>query len=254
MNVKQAVADRFTQVARNYASSPVHRGGPELEAMLAAAALAGRERVLDLGCGPGHTALAFAGRGARVVAVDLAEAMLEEGRRLASERGLDVRFEQADVEALPLEDAAYDIATSRFSAHHYPRPELALREAARVLRPGGCLLLADSVAPEAAAEDTFLNAIEVLRDPTHVRDHSPSQWLAMLRGAGLAAEQLGSWWLELDFESWITRNGASPRTARAIREVFRAAPSDVRAPFGLASGDEPRFRIPVALFRGGGPG
>src|SRR5262245_55828405 len=84
-DVKQSVQRQFGAVAANYATSPVHRGGPDLDAMLAAATPRGHERVLDAGCGTGHTALAFAPLVAEVVGADLTEAMLEQGRRLAAE-------------------------------------------------------------------------------------------------------------------------------------------------------------------------
>ena len=150
----------------------------------------GAERVLDLGCGAGHTALTFAPRVAEVVAVDLAEAMLEQGRRLARERGIEnVDFRLGDVERLDVPDGSFDVVTSRFSAHHYPAPERALAEVVRVLCPGGTFLLADSVAPEAHGCDSFLNTLEVLRDPSHVRDHRVSQWEAMFSEAGLTRVQ-----------------------------------------------------------------
>src|SRR5689334_164940 len=87
-DIKQSVQRQFGAVAANYVTSAVHRGGPDLDAMLAAAGARGGERVLDAGCGTGHTALAFAPHVAEVVGVDLTEAMLEQGRRLAEQRGL----------------------------------------------------------------------------------------------------------------------------------------------------------------------
>jgi SAM-dependent methyltransferase len=100
------------------------------------------ERVLDAGCGAGHTALAFAPRVAEVVALDLTEAMLAQGRKLAKQRDLtNIMFQRGDVEKLAFDDASFDLVTSRYSAHHYPHPLAAVRECARVLRPGGRLLL-----------------------------------------------------------------------------------------------------------------
>jgi ubiquinone/menaquinone biosynthesis C-methylase UbiE len=251
MDVKQTVESRFSEAAERYASSPVHAGGPHLDAMLERARLAGGERVLDLGCGPGHTALAFAARGCRVVGVDLSEAMLAKARELARARGLEgARFERADVEALPFPDGSFDVVASRFSAHHYPDPRAALREAARVLRPGGMLLLVDSVAPDDPTADTFLNAIEVVRDPSHVRDHDVREWIEMATSAGLDAERVADWELDLDFDAWIARNGATPLAARALREMFRSAPAEVRRRFGMETGEEERFSIPAALLVG----
>ena len=105
--VKQAVESHFSPVAAKYASSVVHAQGDELEMMLDLAAVIGSERVLDAGCGPGHTALTFAPHVAEVVGVDLSDAMLAQGRQLAAERSLtNVEFREGDVEALPVEDGS----------------------------------------------------------------------------------------------------------------------------------------------------
>jgi ubiquinone/menaquinone biosynthesis C-methylase UbiE len=251
MDVKHSVQSRFGAAAVRYADSPVHATGVDLERLLREAGVRGGERVLDLGCGPGHTALALAARGCEVIGLDLTEPMLEQARRLAAERGLrTVRFERGDVEALPYPEGAFDRVTSRLSAHHYPDPQAALCEVARVLRPGGVFLLSDTIAPEDPAQDTFLNAVELLRDPSHVRNHTPSQWIAMAARAGLGLEPVASWMLELDFDAWIARMGTPAAAARQIRATFRAAPSAVRAAFGMRSGREPVFSIPLGLFRG----
>lgn len=246
--VKASVQRQFGAVAAAYGTSAVHAGGPDLEAMLAAADLRGNERVLDVGSGAGHTALAFAPRAATVLAVDLTEPMLEEGRRRAAERGLaNVAFERGDAERLPVPDAAFDIVTCRYAAHHFPRPEAAVQEWARVLAPGGRVLLADVVSPEDYATDTVLNAAEVLRDPSHVRDHTVPQWIAMLAAAGLAAEEVERFPLRLPFAPWIERQRASAATASQVRALFAAAPASVRE--ALRVEEDGTFTCPVALVR-----
>ena len=91
--------------------------------MLALADLSGDERILDAGCGPGHTALTFAPHVAQVVGVDLSDQMLDQGRRLAAERGLtNVEFRTGDVEALPFDSGEFDVVVTRYSAHHWPAP------------------------------------------------------------------------------------------------------------------------------------
>lgn len=246
MNVQDSVQRQFGQVAADYAKSAVHIGGPDLEAMLASAAPTGAERVLDAGTGTGHTALAFAARVAEVVAVDLTEAMLDQGRRLAHERGIkNITFQHADVERLPFANASFDLVTSRYSAHHYPRPQAALTEFARVLRPGGRLLLVDVISPEPPVQDTFLNAVELLRDPSHVRDQSISQWLSMCAAAGIPAQHHGTWGIRLEFTSWTTRM-KTPEPAQAqIRALFDLAPADVREVMQIEP--DHSFTIQVAL-------
>jgi ubiquinone/menaquinone biosynthesis C-methylase UbiE len=251
IDVKQSVQRQFGQVAANYATSAVHVAGPDLDAMLVAAAPRTDARLLDAGCGAGHTALAFAPRVAEVVAVDLTEAMLTQARRLAAERGLtNIAFQRGDVEQLPYPDAAFDIVTSRYSAHHYPHPPIALSEFARVLRPGGLFLLVDVVSPDDPAQDTFLNAIELLRDPSHVRDHSIDQWRAMLGAAGFAADLVGRWDLRLDFESWVARMNTPPLAVSQLRALFDGAPGEVRGALSIGGQQDYSFSVPVALLRG----
>jgi SAM-dependent methyltransferase len=177
--------------------------------------------------------------------------MLEQGRSLAAERGLaNIAFQYGDVEQLPFPDASFDIVASRYSAHHYPHPQVALHEFARVLRPGGTLLLVDVVAPDDPTQDTFLNAIELLRDPSHVRDHAVAQWLAMAGAAGIAGTLLETWALRLEFEPWVARMRTPLAAVAQLKALFDGAPREVRAAMALASQDDYSFTIPVALLRG----
>ena len=230
--LKEAVEAQFSAAAAAYATSGVHAGGPDLEAMLVAAHPDGTQRLLDVGSGAGHTSIFFAPHVAEVHALDLSEPMLDQGRRLASERGLtNLEWHCGEAEALPFPDAHFDLVTSRQSAHHYEDLERALAEIVRVLRAGGRLVVVDSVAPEDHAGDTFLNTFEILRDASHVRDHRVSDWCRMLEAAGLHAEAGGRWWLDMDFEDWVRRSATPPDAVEALRAFVRRAPHDVRAPF-----------------------
>src|SRR5262245_61701175 len=203
-DLSSVVQRQFGAAAGNYAVSNVHAGGPNLDEIVARAALCGRERVLDVGTGAGHTALALARSAREVVALDLTEEMLAQAAGLARDRGLsNVWFKRGRAEALPFPDASFDVVTSRLCAHHYAAAGGATCEAPRLLKPGGEYILVDSYSPEDSVQDTFLNAIEVLRDPSHVRNYSLSQWCAMFRDAGLVPEVGGRWPTRLGFESWI---------------------------------------------------
>src|SRR6185437_1231663 len=204
--VDREVQQQFGAVAANYVHSTVHSRGPDLPVLVEAAELTGREEVLDLGTATGHTALTFAPLVARVTGVDLTDEMLAQARALASERQIpNVRFVHADVGDLPFDPRSFDLVTSRFSAHHYAQPREVAHEVARVLRPGGRFILSDTVAPEDPALDTFINTVELLRDRSHVRDHTINQWRDLLAGAGLASQVYHAWDLTLDFEEWVTR-------------------------------------------------
>ena len=113
--------------------------------------------------------------------------MLAETARLAKERALsNVEIRDADAEALPFPDDAFDLVTCRLAFHHFPHPDTAVHEFARVLRPGGVLGFADNIAVEDATGAAFYNEYERLRDPSHheVLPLSPNG-LAILRQLAL---------------------------------------------------------------------
>ena len=251
LDLGESIRQQFGAAAANYAVSGVHAGGPNLDAMLERASLTGRERVLDVGCGAGHTALAFAPHVAEVVALDMTQEMLDQSARLAAQRGLaNVSLVHGVAEALPFPDALFDIVTSRLCAHHYADPERATREASRVLRPGGRYLLVDSVALEEPVQDTYFNALEVLRDPSHVRNARVSEWLATFAAADFTPALVTQWKLRIEFEPWLARIGTARSLAEGIRSLMDAAPREVREALELSEATGYDFTMPIALIEG----
>jgi ArsR family transcriptional regulator len=96
----------------------------------------------DLGCGTGALAAAIAPFVSKVIAVDRSGEMLQTARRRMRDVS-HVEVRRGDLEALPIDDGALDVATLVLVLHHLPDPAAALAEAARVLRPGGRLLIVD---------------------------------------------------------------------------------------------------------------
>lgn len=104
-----------------------------VDALLDAAGVRNGSRVLDVATGAGYIAGAAAQRGAEVIGIDFSAAQV----RMARERYPAVRFEQADAEALPFEPDTFDAVVNGFGMCHLPNPDVALREAFRVLKRGG---------------------------------------------------------------------------------------------------------------------
>ena len=103
----------------------------------------GKLDALDVGCGTGFLTFELAARGHRVTGIDFAPAMIAEARRKAAERGVSIRFEEADAEHLPFPAGRFDLVISRHVLWTLPHPEAAIDEWVRVLRPGGRLVVVD---------------------------------------------------------------------------------------------------------------
>ena len=116
-------------------------------AALTAAGPAPGTEVLDVAAGSGNPAIAVAQAGATVTALDLAPSLLEIGRRRARAAGVDVDFVEGDAEALPFGNESFDVALSVVGVQFAPRHEVVARELARVVRPGGLIVLCSWTPP-----------------------------------------------------------------------------------------------------------
>ncbi|HSA84642.1 MAG TPA: class I SAM-dependent methyltransferase [Nitrospira sp.] len=100
-------------------------------------------KLLDVACGSGQLALMAAKDGIEVTGVDIAGNLVERARSRAQAEGLMTRFEEADAEALPFDDASFDVVTSLIGAMFAPRPQLVAQELLRVCVPGGTIAMAN---------------------------------------------------------------------------------------------------------------
>jgi SAM-dependent methyltransferase len=114
---------------------------PVAQAVVEQAVLSAGENVLDLACGTGNAALLAAAQGATVIGVDAAPRLLEVARMRAQTFGVDLELREGDLLALPVDDASVDVVLSVFGVIFAADPARALREIARVLRPGGRVLV-----------------------------------------------------------------------------------------------------------------
>jgi ubiquinone/menaquinone biosynthesis C-methylase UbiE len=98
-------------------------------------------QVLDVGTGAGFLAGLYAGLGHDIVGCDFSESMLDRARERAARDGFEATFTGGDAEALPFENASFDVVTNRVMIWSLPHPGVAVREWYRVLRPGGQIVL-----------------------------------------------------------------------------------------------------------------
>jgi ubiquinone/menaquinone biosynthesis C-methylase UbiE len=247
----EAVRTTFGPAAGAYTASAGHADATSLARVVSYASPVPTDLALDIATGAGHTALAVAPYVRSVVALDVTPEMLVETARNALQRGLtNVRVQIGVAEALPLRDASFDIVTVRTAPHHFADIARAVGEMARVVRVGGRVVVVDTTVPEDDVLDREINAIELLRDPSHVRNYRPSEWRRMLEGAGLtitlaAVDRFTEGQGRMSFDTWTARAGTPREAVAALRARFLGAtPALVEALDIQVQGEAIGFTLP----------
>jgi SAM-dependent methyltransferase len=265
--IKDQVSARFAAHAQGYVTSPSHAAGDDLERLVTLAEPQPDWRLLDVATGGGHTALRFAPLVRQVIALDLTPTMLQAAHAFMSstpplflERGrggevlesplrtrgwagggVPVSFLAGDAEALPFPAATFDGVTCRIAPHHFPDCFRFVTECARVLRPGGLLLIEDNTVPDDPRAARYIDSFARLRDPSHQRSYAGYEWAGMLLDAGLVVEQVETLTKPaVNLLDWAGRQGASAAVIERLQVLLRQAPPAVRAwmhPFASGTPD-----------------
>lgn len=216
------VRDEFTRQADAMVASAVFTDEEILARIRDAAGLTPQTRVLDLACGPGIVTTALAPYAGNVVALDLTPTMVSRAQQRSREAGLsNVHCGLGLAEALPFPDETFDVIVNRSALHHFPHPEAALEEMARVLRPSGRLVISDVVSSDIDDESALHNALETLRDPSHVRMLPRNELLGFLQELGLHVVSWLTWVNQRGFDEWLRITNA-PERIGPLRAVMTA--------------------------------
>ena len=244
---EQSILDQFTRQAIPFSTSPSIKDEIALNLLIQASGAGPGDTVLDVACGPGLVVCAFAKVVAHATGIDITPAMLDRARQLQQEKGLtNVTWKQGDVLSLPFPDASFSIVTSRFAFHHILDPLAVLGEMKRVCKPGGKVVVADS-APAPDKADAF-NAVEKLRDPSHVRALPLAELRSLFTRQALPEPRHTPYRLESDLESLLARSFPNPGDDGKIRARFRQSVEDDS--LGIAArreGDLVIYGYPVAI-------
>jgi SAM-dependent methyltransferase len=236
---QNASLEQLDRQSRNYGPSHILSDTSDISDALGPLADGTGKTALDIATGGGHTAAFLAENGWTVTASDLSPAMLERSGELAAGRGLKITTVRHEAEHLPYADASFDLVTCRVAAHHFSDPPEFVRESARVLRSGGHFLLIDGTVPDDNPKAVrWTESVEKLRDPSHGRFLSPSEWFALCAAAGFHVLSLNVTPFKQPDLEWYFDTAATTEENRAlVRDLVTNAPPEAHAAFRISRED-----------------
>lgn len=222
--------EQFNRQAEHYDASWASWSDELLEWMIKNADPKPGDTVLDVAAGSGFVSMAFAARGCRVVGTDISIAMLHQAKLAAKSKGLEIQLLEAPAEEMPLPDQTFDIVSCRLAPHHFQSVPNFLREAFRVLKQYGTLVIADTSVPGDAALDEWQNRIEKIRDSSHVRNYTADEWRRMTEEAGFTITMLDTMdaSISIDMQSWLTKAGCNAQQSDLVIRMLSDANVSIR--------------------------
>jgi SAM-dependent methyltransferase len=243
------IRDQFTRQATVFNAAAPIANADALQMIVAAARPRPDDTVLDVACGGGLVARAFAPQVRHATGIDVTPAMLEQARQAAAAAGLaNTSWQQGDVTTLPYPDASFTIVATRFSFHHFLDPLAVLREMVRVCAPGGRIVVADSCPSEDKAKAAAFNRLELLRDPSHTRALALSEMQGLFAAAGLGEPSVRFSETRDIVSNLLARSYPNPGDDERIVAIFRASAADdsLGIPIRL-DGEAIHYAYPVAI-------
>jgi ubiquinone/menaquinone biosynthesis C-methylase UbiE len=215
----EQIRDQFTRQAVPFSSAAEIRNEDWLTRIVQMAQAGPADTVLDVACGPGLLACAFARVATHVTGIDTTPKMLEQARAFQQQLGLDnLTWHEGEVPPLPYPDAAFSLVATRFAFHHFLEPLEVLKEMRRVCCGGGRIVVVDS-APALEKAEAF-NRMERLRDPSHVRALPTEDLVALFAAAGLPPPRVRREALPYELDSFLARSFPKEGDADRIRDMF----------------------------------
>ena len=212
----------FTRQAAGFSASAAITDRRLTRRIIEATGAGATSLALDVACGPEIVAVELAAVAREVVAFDLTPEMLVKARERCDKAGRrNVVFKEGFATHLPFSDDTFDVVVTRLSIHHFQDPRKVLGEMKRVTKNDGILVVADIVSSEIGEKSELQNALEVLRDPSHVCMYPASALASLIAGAGLKIEKQDTWDQPREFEEWA-RIVENPERIGPLQTIVQA--------------------------------
>lgn len=218
-NHAATIVDQFSRQAIPFATVPGHLDAIALLQEMAEVRPA--DTVLDVACGPGLVACAFARSCSQVTGIDITPAMIDQARQRQDEQRLNnLTWQVGDVLSLPFADGSFSLVITRYSFHHFLDPAAVLSEMIRVCRPGGRVLVADVMIPPAKV--AAYDRLEILRDPSHCHALTTAEFDSMLLNSGLGDCRKSDYGVDIELNAQLRASFPAPGDEERICTMVTA--------------------------------
>ena len=213
---QRLILEQFTKQAVPFSQMQNH--SPEL--LLTASGAGPEDIVLDVACGPGLMACAFAKVARHVTGIDLTPAMIEQAKVLQQSHSLtNLTWHVGDVLPLPYPAASFSLVFTRYSFHHFLDPKAVLAEMFRVCSQGGRVVVVDVFMSNPEQAESY-NCLEKMRDPSHVRALALEELTSLFSEVGFQNVRSQLYKHEVEMEQVLQRSFPNPGDADKIRKIF----------------------------------
>jgi ubiquinone/menaquinone biosynthesis C-methylase UbiE len=214
---KQEIIAQFSKQAGAYTAIAAHSDA--LEKLVRLSEVNKTDTVLDIACGSGIVACAFAEHARQVTGIDITSRMIEEAKKLQQKKGLhNLQWHIGEVQSLPYDNGSFSIVVSRFGFHHFPEPATVLAEMRRVCKKGGRVLVVDVALPVDKVD--AYNRMEKLRDPSHTAALTHEEFIQLFEQAGLTNLQYDSYRMPIELEEQLTASFPQEGKKAQLKEMI----------------------------------
>ncbi len=225
---KRRVRDRFDGSAELYDVSPEHVATDDVDEAVRLSCATREDVYLDVASGTGHAYFRFLPHVGMAVAADISLSML---KKLKS-KYTNAFAVASDAEAFPFRNRSFSLISCRIAVHHFTDVNRFFSEVHRLLKRGGRFVLIDSAVADDEDLRGFIETVEKLRDSTHVRTYTFSEWRNMLSGFFSISFE-GVVRKRHPFESWLDRACLDEKRKDKIRQMFLNADDRAKSYFEI---------------------
>ena len=206
--------------------------------------------VLDVACGPGLVACEFAELANHVTGIDITDKMISQAKSYQQKKGLlNLSWDIGTVLPLPYKSNSFSIVVTRYSFHHFLKPQAVLAEMIRVCKPNGKVMFVDVVQQPEKAE--AYDHLEKLRDPSHVHALTFPEIASFIASSGLSNVKTAQYKVEGELEQQLRASFPNPGNEDKIREIFKSDLETNNLGINIhQQKEETHFAVPITVVDG----